>query len=157
MKGMLGEFVRYSVNAVNAVTVAKEMGIKITESSSKEAGNFLNLIRMTVTTDDQTNILEGTIFGKDDARIVRINKFRLEVIPEGHLGLIHNVDRPGSIGSIGVKLGEHKINIARMMVGREEDGERNIIFLRTDTPIPQAVVQEVIDLDLVVNMTTFDL
>ena len=157
MKGMLAEFVKYAVNSVNAISVANEMGIKISESSSQEAGNFLNLIRMTVTTDEGTNIVEGTIFGKDDARIVRINKFRLEVIPEGHLGLIHNVDKPGSIGSIGIKLGEHNINISRMMVGREEDGQRNIIFLRTDTPVPPEVVQEIIDLDLVVNMTTFEL
>lgn len=157
LKGMLAEFVQYSVNSVNALGVARDMGIKLTESSSKEAGNFLNLIRITVTTDDETNILEGTIFGKDDARIVRINKFRLEVIPEGHLGLIHNKDKPGSIGSIGMKLGEHNINISRMMVGREEDGKRNIIFLRTDTPVPPEVVQEIIDLDLVVNMTTFEL
>ncbi len=157
VKGTLAEFVQYSVNTVNAISLANEMGIKITESTSKEAGNFLNLIRMTVTTEEETNILEGTIFGKDDARIVRINKFRLEVIPEGYLGLIHNVDKPGSIGSIGMKLGEHKINIARMMVGREEDGQRNIIFLRTDTPVPPEVVKEIIDLDLVVNMITFEL
>ncbi|MCG8566205.1 MAG: phosphoglycerate dehydrogenase, partial [Desulfobacterales bacterium] len=129
LKGLINEFAPYEVNAVNAITRAGEMGIKITESMAQEAGNFLNLNRMTVTTDDQTNIVEGTIFGKDDARIVRINKFRLEVIPKGHLGLIHNVDQPGSIGSIGIALGEHNINVSRMMVGREEDGQRNIIFL----------------------------
>lgn len=157
IKGLLAEFVKYAVNSVNAISLANDMGIKITESTSQEAGNFLNLIRMTVVTEEQTNILEGTIFGKDDARIVRINKFRLEVIPEGHLGLIHNVDKPGSIGSIGVKLGEHNINISRMMVGREEDGQRNIIFLRTDTPVPPEVVKEIIDLNLVVDMTTFEL
>ncbi|HCY85294.1 MAG TPA: phosphoglycerate dehydrogenase, partial [Desulfobacteraceae bacterium] len=157
IKGLLAQFVQYSVNSVNAISLANEMGIKITEGTSQEAGNFLNLIRMTVTTDIQTNIVEGTIFGKDDARIVRINKFRLEVIPEGYLGLIHNVDKPGSIGSIGVTLGKHNINIARMMVGREEDGQRNIIFLKTDTPVPPEVVQEITDLDLVVNMTTFEL
>lgn len=157
IKGVLAEFVKYDVNSVNAISLANEMGIKITESTSQEAGNFLNLVRMTVVTEEKTNIVEGTIFGKDDARIVRINKFRLEVIPEGHLALIHNVDRPGSIGAIGVKLGEHQINIARMMVGREEDGERNIIFLRTDTPVPPEVVKEITDLDLVVNMTTFEL
>ena len=157
IKGLLNEYVRDEVNSVNAISLANEMGIKITESTSQEAGNFLNLARITVVTDTQTNILEGTIFGKDDARIVRINKFRLEVIPEGHLGLIHNVDKPGSIGSIGKTLGEHNINIGRMMVGREDDGERNIIFLRTDTPIPPEVVQEIADLELVVSMTTFEL
>lgn len=157
IKGVLAEYVRDEVNSVNAISYANEMGIKITESFSQEAGNFLNLVRMTVVSEDQTNILEGTIFGKDDARIVRINKFRLELIPEGHLGLIHNVDKPGSIGAIGLTLGKHNINIARMTVGREEDGDRNIIFLCTDTPVPPAVVKEIINLDLVVHMTTFEL
>ncbi len=157
IKGVLAECVRDEVNSVNAISYANEMGIKITESFSQEAGNFLNLVRMTVVSEEQTNILEGTIFGKDDARIVRINKFRLELIPEGHLGLIHNVDKPGSIGAIGLTLGKHNINIARMTVGREEDGDRNIIVLGTDTPVPPAVVKEITDLDLVVNMTTFEL
>ena len=157
VKGLLGEFVQYEVNSVNAISLANEMGIKITESTSKEAGNFLNLIRITTITDSESNILEGTIFGKDDARIVRINKFRLEVIPEGHLSLIHNVDKPGSIGAMGTTLGKHGINIARMMVGREDDGERNIIFLRTDTPISPEVAKEIEALDLVVSMRSFEL
>ena len=112
---------------------------------------------MTIVSDEETNILEGTIFGKDDGRIVRINKFRLEVIPVGSLSLIHNVDKPGSIGQMGLTLGKHNINIARMMVGREEDGKRNIIFLRTDTPVTAEVVKEISDLELVVSMTTFEL
>jgi D-3-phosphoglycerate dehydrogenase len=110
-----------------------------------------------VVTDTGTDVVAGTIFGKDTARIVRINKFRLEVIPEGHLGLIHNVDKPGSIGSIGNTLGKHQINISRMMVGREEDGQRNIIFLKTDTPVPPDVIEEIEALPLVVSMKTFEL
>jgi D-3-phosphoglycerate dehydrogenase / 2-oxoglutarate reductase len=157
IKGMLNEFVGYEVNSVNAISLANEMGIKITESTSMEAGNFLNLIRITTVTDEGSNILEGTIFGRDEPRIVRINKFRLEVIPKGHLALIHNLDQPGSIGSVGVALGKHAINISRMMVGREEDGRRNIIFLKTDTPVPRDVVKEIEDLKLVISMITFEL
>jgi len=157
IKGLLNAFIPYEVNSVNAISLANENGIKISESTAQDSGNFLNLIRMTVVTDKGTDVVAGTIFGKDAPRIVRINKFRLEVIPEGHLGLIHNVDKPGSIGSIGNSLGKHKINISRMMVGREEDGQRNIIFLKTDTPVPQQVVQEIEDLELVVSMKTFEL
>jgi D-3-phosphoglycerate dehydrogenase / 2-oxoglutarate reductase len=157
IKGLLSQFVQDEVNSVNAISLANEIGIKISESTSKEAGNFLNLIRMTIVTEKETHILEGTIFGKDDARIVRIDKFRLEVIPQGHLSLIHNVDKPGSIGSLGIALGKHNINISRMTVGREDDGDRNIIFLKTDSPVPPKVVKEIEDLDLVVNMTTFEL
>ncbi|MFH2058635.1 MAG: phosphoglycerate dehydrogenase [Pseudomonadota bacterium] len=157
VKGLLSQYVKYEVNSVNAISLAMESGIKITESTSREAGNFLNLIRITIVSDKETNILEGTIFGKDDARIVRINKFRLEVIPEGFLSLIHNLDKPGSIGQMGTTLGKHNINISRMMVGREDDGDRNIIFLRTDTPVPLEVVKEIEDLELVISMTTFEL
>lgn len=157
IKGLLSQFVQHEVNTVNAISLANEMGIKISESTSREAGNFLNLIRITTVTEEETNILEGTIFGKDDARIVRINKFRLEMIPEGHLALIHNVDKPGSIGSMGITLGKHNINISRMMVGREEDGRRNIIFLKTDTPVPPEVAKEIEALDLVISMRTFEL
>lgn len=157
IKELLAQFVKDEVNSVNAISLANEMGIKISESSAQEAGNFLNLLRIVVETDEGTNTLEGTIFGKDDARIVRINKFRLEVIPEGHLAVIHNIDKPGSIGSMGITLGKHNINISRMNVGREEDGQKNIIFLKTDTPVPPEVVKEIEDLDLVVSMKTFEL
>ncbi len=157
IKGLLMPLVEYEVNTVNAVTFAKDMGIKISESTSQESGNFLNLIRLTLVSDHETNLVEGTIFGKDDPRIVRINNFRLEVIPEGFLALIHNVDKPGSIGSIGTTLGHHNVNIARMMVGREDDGERNIIFMRTDTPVPPEVIEEICNHDLVVSMKTFEL
>ena len=157
IKELLAQFVKEEVNSVNAISLANDIGIKISESTSQEAGNFLNLIRIIVETQEETNILEGTIFGKDDARVVRINKFRLEVIPEGHLALIHNVDKPGSIGSMGVVLGKHKINIGRMTVGREEDGDRNIIFLKTDSPVPAEVVKEIEDLELVLSMQTFEL
>lgn len=157
IKELLAQFVQHEVNSVNAISLANEMGIKISESTSKEAGNFLNLIRITVVTQKESSILEGTIFGKDEGRIVRINKFRLEVIPQGHLSLIHNIDKPGSIGSIGLTLGQHDINIARMTVGREEDGKRNIIFLKTDSPVPPAVVKQIEALELVVSMTTFEL
>jgi D-3-phosphoglycerate dehydrogenase len=157
IKGLLTQFVQHEVNSVNAISLANEMGIKISESTSTEAGNFLNLIRITIVSDEETNILEGTIFGKDDPRIVRINKFRLEVIPQGHLALIHNIDKPGSIGSMGVALGKHNINISRMMVGREDDGDRNIIFLRTDTPVPADVIKEIEALELVISMITFEL
>ncbi len=157
IKGLLTPLVKYEINSVNATALAKDRGISVSETKNSESGNYRNLIRITVISETQTNLVTGTIFGKDDARIIRINKFRLEVIPEGHLSLIHNIDKPGSIGSIGTCLGENKINIARMTVGREDDGDRNIIFLETDTPIPENVAAEITELGLVHSINTFEL
>ena len=149
LNGLLSMMVKDEVNAVNAPSIAKDMGIKVTETTSGESVDFTNLIKVKVVTSEMENTVEGTIFGKNDPRIVSINNFRVEIIPKGNLALIHNVDKPGAIGSIGTTLGTNKLNIARMQVGQEGDGERNIIILKTDTPIPDEVVTQLMDLPMV--------
>jgi D-3-phosphoglycerate dehydrogenase len=145
------------VNFVNSPVIAKEMGIKFTESSSGHSDHFINLISVRVVTTDMTTTVSGTIFGKHDPRIVKINNFGLELLPEGHLALIYNLDKPGAIGSIGTMLGKHNINISRMQVGQDQDGENNIIFLRTDTPIPDEVLEKLRALPMVNTVTPLEL
>jgi D-3-phosphoglycerate dehydrogenase len=72
------------------------------------------------------------------------------------MAIINNLDKPGAIGSIGMTLGKHDINIARMQVGQEEEGNHNIIFLNTDSKIPDAVLQELRALPLVKNVTPLE-
>ena len=149
IKGLLSQGVKEEVNFVNAPVLAKNRGIRVTETTSNESEEYLNLVRVRVDTTESSSTVAGTVFGKRDSRIVRINNFRLEMIPEGHLALIYNIDKPGSIGQIGTTLGRHRINIGRMQVGQEEGGDRNIIFLTTDTPIPPPVLAELNGLSLV--------
>lgn len=156
LKGLLTPIVKDDVNFVNAQALAKERGIKVTEAVSKVSADFLNLITVKTISAEKTSIVSGTLFGKKDPRIVKIDKFRLEMIPSGHMALIHNIDKPGSIGEIGLTLGQHDINIGKMQVGQEEDGDRNIIFLTTDTPIPFDVVNEMNELPLVKSVTTLE-
>jgi D-3-phosphoglycerate dehydrogenase len=72
------------------------------------------------------------------------------------MAIIQNLDQPGAIGSIGTTLGNHDINIARMQVGQEEEGNHNIIFLSTDTRIPENVLQELRALPLVKTVTPLE-
>ncbi len=157
IKGLLDPLVQDGVNPVNAPILASEMGITVSVSSTAESDEFTNLISATVTATESQCTVAGTVFGKTDARIVRIDDFRIEIIPQGYLALIHNLDQPGAIGSIGSKLGEHKINISGMQVGRELGGEHNIILIKTDTPIPNHVIDAVLALPKVKSMKTFEL
>jgi D-3-phosphoglycerate dehydrogenase len=157
LKGLLAPMVQDAVNFINSPIIAKEMGIKITESASDQSDHFINLVSVCVVTTDMTTTVSGTIFGKHDPRIVKINNFGLELIPEGHLVLIYNMDKPGAIGSIGTTLGKHAINISRMQVGQDQDGENNIIFLRTDTQIPDDVLEELRALPMVNTVTPLEL
>ncbi len=143
LRGLLSPMVKDDVNFVNAPIIAREMGITVTETDTPDAEEYINLITVRIISTEMTSTVSGTIFGKNEARVVRINSFRLEMVPKGHLALIHNLDVPGSIGEIGTTLGRHQINIGRMQVGQEEEGDRNIIFLETDTPIPESVLDEI--------------
>ena len=157
LKGILAPAVKDGVNFVNAHFIAQERGIKVTERASAESEDYLNLITIKTITLTKTNTVSGTIFGKKDPRVTKINNFRVEMTPIGHLALINNVDKPGAIGSIGTTLGENNINIARMQVGQEKEGDRNIIFLRTDTSIPDGVAEKLRALPLVKSVITLEL
>jgi D-3-phosphoglycerate dehydrogenase / 2-oxoglutarate reductase len=156
LKGILTPVVKDDVNFVNAHVLAQQRGIKVTETNSAESDYYVNQITVRAITTEMESVASGTIFGKKDPRIVKIDKFRLEMIPHGHMALIQNIDKPGSIGEIGTTLGRHHINIGRMQVGQEEEGDRNIIFLTTDTPIPEDVVEEMRHLSLVKTVTPLE-
>jgi D-3-phosphoglycerate dehydrogenase / 2-oxoglutarate reductase len=147
IKGMLTPFLSDEVNFVNAPIIAKERNIKVTESLRKEAEDFTNLITVSMKTNEERCVVSGTIFGKRDPRLVRINDFRLEAIMEGHLLLIYNIDTPGTIGAIGTCLGRHHVNISMMDVGQVLERGQNIIFLRTDTPVSPPVVKELLAME----------
>jgi len=142
MKEILAPAVKDDVNFVNATILAKDRGIKVTEGRSSDSEEYINLITVNVVTDEMENTVSGTVYGKKEARVVKINTFRLEMAPAGHLALIYNIDKPGSIGEIGTALGENNINIGSMQVGQDKEGERNIIFLSADTPIPADVFEK---------------
>jgi D-3-phosphoglycerate dehydrogenase len=156
LKGLLTPMVKDDVNFVNAQILAKERGIKVSEVTSSESEDYINLVTVRAVGAEKTNVVSGTIFGKNNPRIVGINTFRLEMIPEGHLALIQNMDKPGAIGSIGSVLGDNDINIGRMQVGQESEGNRNIIMLSTDTAIPDDVLEALRALPLVNTVTPLE-
>jgi D-3-phosphoglycerate dehydrogenase len=157
LKGLLTPMVKDDVNFVNAAVLAKERGIKVTETRIAEADEFINLITVKAYYDDGKSKVAGTIFGQNDPRVVNINNFRLELHPHDRFILIHNHDKPGAIGSIGNLLGDNKINISRMRVGQEEGGDKTMIFLRTNEIIPDDVMEKLRQLPLNITVSSFEL
>jgi D-3-phosphoglycerate dehydrogenase len=157
LKGLLTPMVKDDVNFVNAEVLAKERGIKITATTIGESEEYINLITVQAISAEETNKVAGTIFGKQNPRVVNINNFRLELRSQGRFVLIHNHDKPGAIGSIGTLLGKHNINISKMRVGQEEIGDKTVIFLRTDDPIPDEVMDQLAELPLNISVRAFEL
>jgi D-3-phosphoglycerate dehydrogenase len=145
VKGLLDVKMGELVNYVNAQSIAKERGIKVVESKSGEVGDYTNLITVTVKTDSMQRKVAGTIFGKDDARIVGIDDYRVDAVPAGYMIVTMHKDRPGVIGGVGMILGKNDINIAAMTVGREEARGEAIMILNVDDEVPQNVLKEMVE------------
>src|SRR4030042_718680 len=88
LKGLLTPILKDVVNFVNAPILARERGIRVIESKTDTVDDFINLITLRVKTPKMESSISGTLFGKYEPRLVRLNHFRLEAIPEGHMLLI---------------------------------------------------------------------
>jgi len=142
LKGVFAPHVG-QVNAVNAPRIAEERGVEVTESKSRQAEDFQSLVTVTVRNGDDSCSVCGTLFAGDDPRIVRIDGFRVDAIPHGHMLVARNEDTPGVIGFIGTVLGEHDVNIAGMFNARETIGGQALSVYNLDEPVPDAAHDEI--------------
>jgi len=134
-KGLLYPILKETVNFVNAVSLAKERGIKIKEGKSSKEEEFVNLIKLSLKTDQETRVVWGTLSGNKQARIVKIDEYYVELYPTGEMIYIENWDRPGLIGSLGTVLGQNGVNIAAMTFGRDKPGGKAISVLSVDSQV----------------------
>jgi D-3-phosphoglycerate dehydrogenase len=153
LKGLLTPFVGETVNFVNAPIMAKERGIKVTESTSAAAEDFA----LTARSKMEQNYIAGTLFGRKELRIVKLNDFFIEALPEGYILLVSNYDKPGVIGNIGNALGSQNINIATMQFGRDRMGGNAISLLHLDIPLPPGGVGEILRLPNIISVRQIQL
>ena len=87
--------------------------------------------------------IEGIIENKEP-KIISIDQYSVNMTPEGYMGIISYMDLPGTIGKIGKILGDYKINIAEMQVGRKEVGGEAVMVLKVDSEIVEDAVCELL-------------
>ncbi len=143
IKGLLTPVLKEEVNFVNAPIIAKERGIEVKETKSAGAIDYQSMIKIRIKAKDKESYFAGTLSSKKDPRVIAIDDFEVEIIPEGELLFIFNIDKPGVIGNIGTILGKHNINIARMQFGREAPGGRAISVVTIDTPATLPIIEEI--------------
>jgi D-3-phosphoglycerate dehydrogenase/(S)-sulfolactate dehydrogenase len=135
--GLLGHFLETRVNEVSAPAIAHERGVAVREVRSAEPHDWASLVTVTLKGTAGEAQVAGTVYGKREARIVRVNAFRVEAVPEGHVLLCENDDAPGVVGNLGTTLGQAGVNIARISLSRLEDRTRAFAFLNVDSPPSQ--------------------
>ncbi|MEE9608119.1 MAG: phosphoglycerate dehydrogenase [Myxococcota bacterium] len=139
LKGLL-ESVTDRVNMVNAPTIAQERGIRVIESKSNRTIDFTSAISTRVV-GCLDRLVVGAIFHGGQPRIVRIDDFMLEAIPEGPTLLLHNHDQPGVVGAVGNVLGEAGVNISRMQLALARDRGEAAMLVNVDSPPDDDVLE----------------
>lgn len=160
LKGLFTPILQDAVNYVNAPVIAKERGIRVVESKTSHSDDFTNMLAIKVTSTEGENVLAGTVFGKNEPRLVRLNSFRLEAMPDGPMLFVINKDIPGVIGALGTTIGAAGVNISRMTVGQEDlggDQTLNVILLNTDTLVDKELLRKVESLEHISEATVLDL
>jgi D-3-phosphoglycerate dehydrogenase/(S)-sulfolactate dehydrogenase len=142
LKGLLQHFMDVPVNEVNAPAIAKDRGIGVRELRSDESPDFASMLTVTVQGQGGEVRVAGAIFGKREARIVRVNQYHLDAYPEGEIIAVENVDAPGVIGNIGGTLGAAGINIARIALSRDS-GKAAFSLINVDSAVSAEVMSRI--------------
>jgi len=143
LTGLLKKSLPEHVNVVNAPHLARERGIRVHEILSSDGEDYSSLITVELTTDKAKRQVAGTLFGKKEPRIVRVDDYRMEAVPSGYMLVFSNQDTPGVIGKIGTILGSNQINIAGMQLGRVAPHGMAVAVVNVDSAIPPDILLEI--------------
>jgi D-3-phosphoglycerate dehydrogenase len=134
------------VNVINVEHLARSRGIEMSSVHEPQPPQGLvgDIVGVRVeAADGRTHRILGTAYADGLPRILRIDNFSMDMIPEGNMVLIINKDQPGVVGSVGTTFGDAQVNIADMVISREfRAGEAiALMVLKTDTEAPEALLK----------------
>ncbi len=148
--GFLQHIIGDGVNWVNASYIAKNRGITVRETSTTEVKNYSNLITMNARSAGEEHNISGTMLN-GDMRIVRVDDYRIEIVPARYMLVTTHNDRPGVVGKIGTLLGNENVNIASMQLGRKQARGEAMMVLQVDQEMSKETLDKVKDLDVITS------
>jgi len=137
LKGLFRDVVENPVTFVNAPLVAAERGMAVDLVTDAASPDYRNLVTVRGALGDGRSVsVSGTLIGpRQVQRLVELDGFGIDVIPEGHLLFFRYADRPGVVGTMGQILGRAGINIAGMQVARAASGGETVMVVTVDSPV----------------------
>jgi D-3-phosphoglycerate dehydrogenase len=116
------------VNVVNAKLVADQRGIKI--RAVVEDNQSTPRLIIEVKSGKETRRIAGAVFSDGQPRVLEINGYHMDIVPNGPMVFILNEDKPGMIGMVGNEFGSAGANIADMALSRR--GTNAMMVLKLD-------------------------
>jgi len=151
LRGLIETSTTQRVNLVNAAALARARGITVVERKTPDAGGYESSITLSGEERGRSTTVAGTVAG-GEARLTRLNDYRLDMEPTEVMLITHHRDRPGMIGRIGQTLGAADVNISAMHVGRSAPRADALMVLALDDDVPPEVADEIRGHDSVLDL-----
>ena len=144
-RGFLRRISGEDVNFVNAPVLLQRLGVKFDVLKSTGESDYASLVQVeAASAGGTTHSADGALIGKaSQPRIVGINGRDVEVVAEGKLLVLENVDQPGMVGAVGTILGKDGVNIADMSLSRLKAGGTAYMVVRVDTEPSEGARREI--------------
>ncbi len=128
------------ISPVNALSKAKDFNLAIQEVAQPDSKEYTGLLTIEIETARTRRRVAGSIFRTDQPHLVEIDDLTLDIVPEGNMIMLTNIDRPGVVGFVGTILGASNVNIAGYEVGRRSAGGEAVSILTVDEHVPDNVL-----------------
>jgi D-3-phosphoglycerate dehydrogenase len=142
LRGILDNATSERVNLINAAFLARNRGLIVTERKTNDAGTFASLVSLTVEGDSGKALLAGTV-ANGEQRLVRIDDSWLDMTPTPLMVITRHQDKPGTMGRIGLILGEADVNISSMTLARSGPRQDALMLLAVDDDVSDAVAAQI--------------
>jgi D-3-phosphoglycerate dehydrogenase len=142
LRGILETATTERVNLVNAAILARSRGITVIERRTSDAGVYAALVTLRGESDGTATTVAGTI-AAGEPRIVRLNDYWIDMAPAETMLITRHQDKPGTMGRIGLMLGEADINISAMHLARTAPRADALMILALDDDVPAEVAEAI--------------
>jgi D-3-phosphoglycerate dehydrogenase len=134
------------VNFVNATHLARARGIRLSTTKSERQSNYSEFLRLKVQAQGGKTDVSAALLEGQHARVVRIEDYRVDIVPHGTMIVMRNRDVPGVIGKVGTLLGEHGLNIAEYHQARRSAGGDAMASVCVDGEVASDLIRDLIEL-----------
>jgi L-serine dehydratase len=128
----------------DALAVARSRGLDIVFEEADLGDWHPNTARFELSDGEgRTMSVTGSSLGGAEVVVTRVDEFDVEITGELPVLVVAHLDRPGVIAEVTAALARGGVNIASMADSRERRGERALMLVDTDEPVPDATVEAV--------------
>ncbi|MDQ7785568.1 MAG: ACT domain-containing protein, partial [Desulfomonilaceae bacterium] len=154
--GLLKTFEGGDVNQVNASMIAHDRGIRVLATTKTEGSEYGSSVSIRATFSDAgMRSVQGALIRRIgfEPRIIGIDEFLTEAVPEGSMLIVTNRDIPGMIAGVAGALAGSGINIAQMNLSRDKAGGSALSILNLDSMVDDATLETIRGIPGILDVT----